>query len=1250
MTRAVLLLVAALLLAPLPAGAKKTKPQPCPGGRYLIAVGPLLPAATPVDVIVVGSTIALESGCAPIATQLKATRKGTVVRARWKSCSGIAGSARLVGTIAADCRTFTGRFLAKKAKLKKTVTGTLSSCGDGTVDSGAGEQCDGAAGCAAGATCTGACTCTPSGPNTAPTAAVAPLAPAPVFTWVAVDGTGSHDADGDPLLYAWDFGDGTRGTGATAVHAFVAPGTYTVRLTVGDGRGGVGTDETTVVVGAGPAPGPTVPAKGIVRSAVGTALAGVTVKLLGADTTATTDGQGAVTIPVPTGVPVRLLLSRNGYTRQVVTVNTPDGADSAYFESTMQVREPAQSIAAAAGGELSGKDGARLLLPANALVDENGAAIAGDVDVALTPVDPTTHPFAFPGDYAGVTPGGASGALVSYGTVEFALTAAGAPVNLAPGTAATVELPSYATVHPDGSPVAAGDAVALWTLDERTGTWIQEGSGTIVASANSPSGFALRATVSHFSWFNADHLPEMYRPKPKCLVDTNADGVLEDLTGTGHCWNAGTGPEQSGVFFGPTARARAGEAVYPQFAVHTMIPAAGGQVLGVPANVGIRWRATALDGLLASTKILRNGTEIPDGIVSGPADLEEEIVFVLEPVGAANATPITVPHDASHTLQTATPQQFKFTAAAGAAIGVAVERQSGSNPVGTVLVQGPGAVTFGPWTFGTTISGGGFVAPSAGEYRIVVNGTAGTYRLLVDNGSIFPLLVSSTIAANATGVALDAAVSFTFSRDLDPTKVHDGNFRVVGPAGPLYGEVVVSGPTVTFTPLDPTYLWSGMPLTVSALAYPPFRATNGIDLLADVVVPFRTADVPQKIAGIGQLGRFPTVAVRPDGRITVHSWSTQNPYGVWEATYTPGVGWSDRTQLDTRRQPEALAVNADGELLEIFASESTTLNFTNLLARRQVAGAAWGAPVAVENLSAGQASKSRGVVAVLDDDGNATAAWVEDTTNRLLVNRWPSGGAWGTPLEVSSSMSTAVGNVPLPSIAVNAAGTVALGWVDDGVANLKLYAPGSGWGATDTFVSGGGTVVDVRAGIDAAGNVIAVYNEGGAVRARRRAVGTGAWSAAVDLGTDSTDVASFVRAGRLSLAVAANGAAVMGGATLNSTTAYARYFVPDAGDGAWGAAVTIATQSTPFIRVVIDPAGNAIAAARANDATGLRWRRCSPAGAWDASSSAIARFADKFTEDWALAMGSGGQAVAVAVDDNPVSQVYFSGDVQAVRF
>ncbi|MEV7431806.1 PKD domain-containing protein [Nocardioides sp. NPDC092400] len=68
--------------------------------------------------------------------------------------------------------------------------------------------------------------------NTAPEAVFTTSCDALSCTFNA---TGSTDADGDELTYAWDFGDGSNGTGATPTHAYAADGTRTVRLTVSDG-------------------------------------------------------------------------------------------------------------------------------------------------------------------------------------------------------------------------------------------------------------------------------------------------------------------------------------------------------------------------------------------------------------------------------------------------------------------------------------------------------------------------------------------------------------------------------------------------------------------------------------------------------------------------------------------------------------------------------------------------------------------------------------------------------------------------------------------------------------------------------------------------------------------------------------------------------------------------------------------------------------------------------------------------------
>jgi PKD repeat protein len=65
------------------------------------------------------------------------------------------------------------------------------------------------------------------------------------------DGSGSYDPDGSIASYAWDFGDGSTGSGATTSHTYAADGTYTVVLTVTDNEGAAGTDTQDVTVGGG---------------------------------------------------------------------------------------------------------------------------------------------------------------------------------------------------------------------------------------------------------------------------------------------------------------------------------------------------------------------------------------------------------------------------------------------------------------------------------------------------------------------------------------------------------------------------------------------------------------------------------------------------------------------------------------------------------------------------------------------------------------------------------------------------------------------------------------------------------------------------------------------------------------------------------------------------------------------------------------------------------------------------------------
>ena len=101
------------------------------------------------------------------------------------------------------------------------------------------------------------------------------LIPAASFTTAVngfdldVDGSASSDADGTIVSYAWDFGDGTpEVSGANpAPHTYATSGTKTVKLTVTDDQGGVGTATKQVLINTAPTanftatPGATNPAQ-----------------------------------------------------------------------------------------------------------------------------------------------------------------------------------------------------------------------------------------------------------------------------------------------------------------------------------------------------------------------------------------------------------------------------------------------------------------------------------------------------------------------------------------------------------------------------------------------------------------------------------------------------------------------------------------------------------------------------------------------------------------------------------------------------------------------------------------------------------------------------------------------------------------------------------------------------------------------------------------------------------------------------
>lgn len=483
------------------------------------------------------------------------------------------------------------------------------------------------------------------------------------------DGSASADPDGDAITLHWDFGDGLRGGGSRLAHVFDSAGSYPVTLTVTDPAGASGSSRHAITVVAAPAPARTQTVSGRVTALDGSALANVSVHAGAA--TGVTDSEGRLSLDLGIGVPQTLRFSRSGYVDQVQTLNFPEGSGSdAGFTVAMRASEPAQTLAdAAAGGLLSGRDGARITLPAGALVTVAGAPVNGPVQIAMTPID-ITQPNAggFPGQFAGVDADAVTQPIVSYGVTDFVLSQGGQRLQLAPGKPAEILLPLYATRLLGGAAIAVGERMPLWSLSEASGLWIQEGEGEVVAAAAAPTGLALRATVSHFSPWNADRVAVPRSPgvRGRCVYDDDigVPGARDHFATATLCnWLAemdrGIPPQgiSRGASRGAPSRAPAGFGTQaeplppplPGFAASGPVPV-GGDLLLLPANAPIRFTVTALNGAFTGSATLA-----ADSTAS-------EVVVKMRPIvsGGDDAEAVSLPFEAERRFETDQVRSFAF--------------------------------------------------------------------------------------------------------------------------------------------------------------------------------------------------------------------------------------------------------------------------------------------------------------------------------------------------------------------------------------------------------------------------------------------------------------------------------------------------------------------------------------------------------------------------------------------------------------
>jgi PKD repeat protein len=206
----------------------------------------------------------------------------------------------------------------------------------------------------------------PQGHATAPASATAG---APV----QFDATGSIDPDQDMLAFSWDFGDQTSDSGAAPTHVYQTAGSFTVTLTVDDGRGGV--DNETLQIQIAPA----AIGRGFITGRVlgdsdGLPLQGAVTDLR-SGAQAVTDAAGRFRFTSSVGI-AHLGISKDGYTSVDRAVAVVDGKRVDPLDARLTpVDAKATTVTSVLGATATNAAGEiRLAIPAGAL----------DADAAVT--------------------------------------------------------------------------------------------------------------------------------------------------------------------------------------------------------------------------------------------------------------------------------------------------------------------------------------------------------------------------------------------------------------------------------------------------------------------------------------------------------------------------------------------------------------------------------------------------------------------------------------------------------------------------------------------------------------------------------------------------------------------------------------------------------------------------------------------------------------------------------------------------
>ncbi len=305
-------------------------------------------------------------------------------------------------------------------------------------------------------------------------------------------------------VYAWDFGDGSQGTGQTTEHTYTTAGKYVIKLSVTDlaGQTSATTQKITVKQGTNNI---SQNVTALVQTVDGATIPNATVTIQGQTVQTDNNGLANIQVTLPQNTKqVVVKFEKSGFITQSIVYDVATLKSVSANLLAIKQSVPVADITQAQVIEAQYLN-ASITIPANAFVRADGSAATGAVTVKFTPWDITNSDLnAMPAN--GVAQDAQSNIvnLISAGMITAIFKDAnGQELQLAKGKTADIQM-NLPLKSINNQEMKVGTEIPMWHFDESKGLWIEEGVGHVVASSQSSTGLAVHATVSHFSTWNWD--------------------------------------------------------------------------------------------------------------------------------------------------------------------------------------------------------------------------------------------------------------------------------------------------------------------------------------------------------------------------------------------------------------------------------------------------------------------------------------------------------------------------------------------------------------------------------------------------------------------------------------------------------------------------------------------------------------------------------------------------------------------------